>query len=238
MSQVPYLYAGAELELFAKARNWKRYWVSSLPALHGDVLEVGAGAGSNISLLMRPEIRTWRCLEPDQTILERLRERIAADPALSRCQATRGTLAQLAPAERFHAIVYIDVLEHIEDDARELREAAAHLAPGGMLIVLAPAHRWLYTPFDRAIGHCRRYSRTSLAGLTPPGTTLRRLFYLDSAGLLASVANRLFLKQGIPTASQIRFWDGVLVPCSRILDAITFHRIGKSLVAIWELTDR
>jgi len=234
MSQDPYLYPGAELDLFANARNWKRYWVSALPSLHGDVLEVGAGVGSNTSLLMRPEVRNWYCLEPDLGMLSRLRERIAVEPLLARCHAVGGTLSQLPPRQTFDAIVYIDVLEHIHDDAQELREAVTHLAPGGQLIVLAPAHNWLYTAFDRAIGHCRRYSKTSLAGITPPGTTLRDLFYLDSAGLLASAANRLFLKQGRPTASQIRFWDSVLVRCSRILDALTFHTIGKSVVGIWE----
>jgi SAM-dependent methyltransferase len=234
MSHEPYLYPGAELDLFAHARNWKGYWVSSLPALHGDVLEVGAGIASNTSLMMRPEIRNWYCLEPDRGLLDRLRQRIAADPALARCHAVGGTVAEIDPARRFDAIVYIDVLEHIEHDAREMRDAAAHLAPGGVLVVLAPAHNWLYTEFDRAIGHCRRYSKASLARVSPPGTTLRRLFYLDAVGMLASAANRMFLKQSMPNAGQIRFWDRVLVPCSRIVDPITFHTIGKSVVGVWE----
>src|SRR5262245_56851488 len=236
MSQAPYLYPGAELDLFAQARNWKRYWVSSLPALRGDVLEVGAGIASNTSLLINPEVRNWYCLEPDSGLLDRLRERIAADPSLARCHATGGTVAELDRGRRFDAVIYIDVLEHIEDDAGEMREAAARLAPGGLLVVLAPAHGWLYTEFDRAIGHCRRYSKASLARVTPAGTAVRRLFYLDSVGMLASAANRLFLKQRMPNASQIRFWDGVLVPCSRIVDPITFHTIGKSVVGIWERT--
>ena len=234
MSREPYLYPGAELDLFAHARNWKRYWVSSLPVLRGDVLEVGAGIASNTSLLINPAVRNWYCLEPDSGLLDRLRERIAGDPALAKCHAAGGTVAGLDPARRFDAVIYIDVLEHIEHDAQEMRDAAAHLAPGGFLVVLAPAHNSLYTEFDRSIGHYRRYSKTSLAQVTPPGTTLKRLFYLDSVGMLASVANRLFLKQGMPTASQIRFWDGVLVPCSRIVDAITFRTIGKSIVGVWE----
>ena len=45
------------------------------------------------------------------------------------------------PAEaKFDAILYIDVLEHIEDDRAEMARAAARLKPGGALIVLAPAH--------------------------------------------------------------------------------------------------
>ena len=71
--------------------------------------------------------------------------------------AVSGTCAVLnrvrAPAdERFDTILYIDVLEHIDDDLGELARSATHLRPGGHLIVLAPAHQALYSPFDKAIG--------------------------------------------------------------------------------------
>jgi SAM-dependent methyltransferase len=234
MSREPYLYPGDELDLFAHARNWKRYWVSRLPALTGDVLEVGAGIASNTSLLLRPEVRTWCCLEPDRGLLDRLALRISTDPALARCRAREGTVSTLDAAAQFDAILYIDVLEHIEDDREELRQAAAHLRPGGSLIVLAPAHDWLYTEFDRAIGHVRRYSKSSLSRLAPPGTTLRRLFYLDSVGLLASASNRFLLKSAMPAPGQIRLWDRVMVPCSTLIDRLIGYTVGKTVVAVWE----
>ena len=234
MSHEPYLYPGDELDLFAHARNWKRYWVSRLPVLKGDVLEVGAGIASNTSLMLGREVRTWSCLEPDRGLLERLRARIAADPALTRCRALEGTVSMLDASSQFDAILYIDVLEHIDDDREELRQAAAHLRPGGSLIVLAPAHDWLYTEFDRAIGHFRRYSKSSLAGLAPPGTSRRHLFYLDSMGLLASASNRYLLKSAMPSLAQIRFWDRVIVPCSTLLDRLTGYTLGKTVVAVWQ----
>ena len=44
-------YCGSELELFAAARNWKGYWSQQVkPFLRGDILEVGAGIGSNTIL--------------------------------------------------------------------------------------------------------------------------------------------------------------------------------------------
>ncbi len=43
-----FVYQGQELDLFARARNWKAYWRSHVePFLSGDVLEVGAGSGVN-----------------------------------------------------------------------------------------------------------------------------------------------------------------------------------------------
>lgn len=81
-------------------------------------------------------------------------------------QAT--TLAALPRDSRFDTILYIDVLEHIADDRAELVEAARRLNPGGYLVVLSPAHQWLFTAFDAAIGHVRRYTAKSLRGFRLP----------------------------------------------------------------------
>ena len=89
------------------------------------------------------------------------------------CEIRCGTTGDLAPDEMFDTALYIDVLEHIEDDTAEVARVCRHLAPGGHLIVLVPAHQALYTPFDAAIGHFRRYTMRQLlavaAEVRPPG---------------------------------------------------------------------
>jgi hypothetical protein len=100
-------------------------------------------------------------------------------------------------------------------------------------VVLAPAHQGLYSEFDRAIGHFRRYDRRSLVALAPPGLELVELAYLDSVGWLASLANRLLLRRALPTPAQIRVWDGVMVPLSGVLDRVTGGHFGKSVLAVW-----
>ena len=144
-----------------------------------------------------------------------------------------GDLSTLDSSRLFDAILYIDVLEHIEDDSAELRRAAAHLSPGGALIVLSPAHPFLYTPFDQAIGHYRRYTRQSLRAAAPRNLRRDKLIYLDSVGMLASLANRLLLDQSMPTAAQIHIWDTYLVPCSRVMDPLFFGAVGKSVLGVW-----
>ena len=52
-------------------------------------------------------------------------------------------------------------------------------------------------------------------------------------GLAASLANRALLAQSMPTKGQLRFWDTVLVPASRIIDRLVLHSIGKSIIAVW-----
>ena len=227
-------YVGRELDLFAHASNWKRYWSSRIsPLISGDVLEVGAGLGANTPLLYPSRARSWTCLEPDPDLAKRLQSARVGNPQAVDCATIVGTTESLEARAQFDAILYIDVLEHIEHDREELARASNLLRTGGMLIVLSPAHQWLYTPFDAAIGHFRRYNRTSLAGCSPPSCAMEQLVYLDSVGMLASLGNYLFLQQSTPTLRQILFWDRYLVRSSTILDALLFHSLGKSILGVW-----
>jgi SAM-dependent methyltransferase len=229
-----YAYPGGELELFRHAVTWKQYYAGELrPFIGGDVLEVGAGIGATSRFLCEPRHSSWTCLEPDPTLVRRLTDDLAARPLPARAAVRQGTVRTLPGEPSFDTVLYIDVLEHIDDDRAELRESALRLRPGGHVIVLAPAHMSLFSPFDQAIGHLRRYTRGSLVSAGPAGLTLVRAFYLDSLGMVASLGNRLVLRAAHPTETQIRVWDSRLVPLSRVVDRLTGHRLGKTVVAIW-----
>jgi SAM-dependent methyltransferase len=231
---IAYQYEGNELEVFEHATNWKSYFNSHLRRyLKGRVLEVGSGLGGTTRLLCDGQQDEWVCLEPDPQLADGMRRRLEDKPLPMTVAIQVGTLADLPAEDRFDTILYIDVLEHIEDDRQELTRAAAHLKQGGHVVVLSPAHQWLYTAFDRAIGHCRRYSARSLRAVTPPGLHPERIFYLDSVGMLASLANRLLLRSAQPSLRQILFWDRVLVRSSRLVDPLLGYRVGKSVLGIW-----
>ena len=228
-------YVGQELDIFARAKNWKEYWASEIrPCLRGDVLEVGAGIGSSTEVLWNDRLTSWTCLEPDPALAERLRSRFLARPDLAACKVIVGTVEAIRSSGQFDSILYIDVLEHIADDHAELARASCILRNGGRIAVLAPAHQWLYAPFDRTIGHVRRYNKVALSACSPGDCRLERLVYLDSAGMLASLGNRLLLRQAEPTLNQILFWDRFLVPLSRFTDRVTLHEVGKSILGIWK----
>jgi SAM-dependent methyltransferase len=229
-------YVGQELELFAEASGWKQYFASTIePYIHGTVAEVGAGLGSTTRALCRPdEPHPWFCIEPDRAMAARLAYDSKSGTLPSRCKIHVGTLVDMAEAPILDTILYIDVLEHIADDAAELANAAARLNPGGRVIVLSPAWPHLYSAFDLNIGHFRRYTKQTLAALRIEGLQQETSFYLDSAGYLTSLANRLLLKQSMPTPAQIKFWDCVIVPVSRILDPLLFRSVGRSVISVWQ----
>ena len=229
-------YIGDELSLFEHATHWKDYYGGRLkPFLKGRVLEVGAGIGGTTKSLCDGTQANWICLEPDATLADRIADLLAKRELPACCRLHVGTLEDLPATDgQFDAILYIDVIEHIEDDAAELRRAYARLAPGGAILIVVPAHQWLFSPFDKAIGHFRRYSRDMVRRALPAGCHIRQLVYLDSVGLLASAANKLFLKQSYPTLAQIKFWDSTIVPVSRLADRLTGFSLGKSVLAVVE----
>ena len=228
-------YAGSELDLFAAVHNWKTYWSNRIhPYVTGDVLEVGAGIGSNTPYLDSGDNGRWVCLEPDAGLVSQLTTNLVRSGNKRTYETITGTLQDLDSNLRFDTILYIDVLEHIEDDRAELANAASRLEVGGRIIVLSPAHQGLFTPFDAAIGHFRRYNRQMLRRISPSDLPLDRLFYLDSAGLALSGANLLLLRQSMPTTSQLRVWDKFVIPISRVLDRFLFNSVGKSIVGVWQ----
>jgi SAM-dependent methyltransferase len=229
-----YAYCGSELELFAKAVRWKGYLHRQIaPFLGARVLEVGAGIGTTARALCRQPHDRWLLLEPDSSLAEKAAWLCRNGDLPACCTVQVGTTDSLTGTEQFDTVLYIDVLEHIDNDLAEFRRAASLLSPGGNLVVLCPAHQFLFSEFDEHVGHCRRHTRQSYSRLTAEGLRGIRVRYLDSVGMLALLANRTILRQSVPSARQIAFWDNVLVPCSRLVDPVTGYRLGKSILGVW-----
>jgi cyclopropane fatty-acyl-phospholipid synthase-like methyltransferase len=228
-----FAYVGGELDLFAHATHWKAYWSERLRAFVGRrVLDVGAGLGATARVLAASAER-WTCLEPDPELAGRLRGAIGGGELPPHCEVVQRFVHDLVPSDQYDTVLYVDVLEHIEHDREQLERSAALLAPGGHVVVLAPAHNRLFSPFDAAIGHHRRYDKRMLRAISPPGCELVSLRYLDSVGLLLSLGNALVLRRNMPTLANIRFWDRLVVPLSRRIDPLLRFTVGKSILAAW-----
>jgi SAM-dependent methyltransferase len=227
-------YPGAELALFAQARNWKAYVKSQIDEyLIGDVLEIGAGIGGTTIALNDGSARRWLCLEPDQDQVNRLQLLLEKNPRPKPIVVV-GSVAAFAQKPTFDCILYIDVLEHIEDDHLQVQTAAQLVRPGGHIVVLSPAHEWLFSEFDETIGHRRRYNKRSLGRLMPSEWKEIKLKYIDSIGVFLSLGNVIALRQSLPTSSQLELWDRICVPLSRGFDRLLLGSFGKSVLAVWQ----
>jgi SAM-dependent methyltransferase len=121
------------------------------------VLDVGAGSGTFSNLL---SARGFEVTSTDVTeeALEVLRSRVSGP--VVRADATA---LPFGPAS-FDAVVLAEVLEHVEDDAAALSEAARVLRPSGILAVSVPRNPEWFSQSDRWAGHVRRYTREALVG--------------------------------------------------------------------------
>jgi len=95
----------------------------------------------------------------------------ASAPALARlrgcgARAVMGSATSLPFRDAtFELVCALDIVEHVGDDERALRELARVVAPGGVVILSAPLHRARWTAFDDLVGHACRYEPRELLAM-------------------------------------------------------------------------
>lgn len=122
---------------------------------HGAATLVDLGAGSGLlgdwAARRLPDLG-YRWTELSPVLADRLRDRHGA--------ATEIRSGEPLPPGSLVAL--LDVLEHIDDDVAAMRAIAASMSPSSVLVVTVPAVRALFSSWDVALGHHRRYSRRML----------------------------------------------------------------------------
>lgn len=228
-------YVGTELPMFLETKNFHRYYRRLFGKfVKGHVLEVGAGLGALTEQLLTCETERITVCEPDDRLAADLVDRLG-----NQVHVIVGGIGDVPRSlGAFDTILYVDVMEHIEDDESEIAEAVLRLKDDGMLIIGGPAHDWLYASFDAAIGHYRRYNRRMIEKLIGTHVTLelKRFMYFDCVGLILSLGNRWLTRQSAPSFRQLKFWNDFALPLSQRIDSLVNYRIGKSFVAISSLT--
>jgi SAM-dependent methyltransferase len=227
--------AAQDLERLGTAKHFFDWVLGEFdPYLRGRILEVGAGLGTiTRHLLDRYADIALVCLEPAENLFDDLASYAALTP---RVVALRQTLAdyEIRPEERFDAVIYLNVLEHIADDAAELRLATTVLRPGGAILVFGPALEWLYSELDYKAGHYRRYSVRRLRGLAEAvGLEVVSTRYFDVLGVLPYLVVYRLLRQQDITGSTMWAYDRAAVPLSRMIQRLLPDPpLGKNVVLV------
>ncbi|MBW3598068.1 MAG: class I SAM-dependent methyltransferase [Planctomycetes bacterium] len=93
--------------------------------------------------------------------------------------------------EAARAVVMLDVLEHTPDPVEVLRHARDSLAPGGGVLITVPAYPWLYSNWDKRLGHYRRYtSRELLRQAEEAGLEVVRVTHWNAFSLAPAIVLR------------------------------------------------
>jgi SAM-dependent methyltransferase len=219
---------GETLRRMEAAENYNRWlFERARPYLGRSVLDVGAGIGTFVALAAPGRERVVAA-EPDPDFARLLEERFAAHPNV---EVISSSADAVAPDERVESIICFNVLEHIRDDSAALRRFFEVLAPGGCLLLLVPAHAFLFGAVDRAVGHERRYRKPALGALLSLcGFEVEDLRYVNPVGAVGwLVSSRVLRSEDIPTGP-LRAYDR-FVPLIAKLDALHLP-FGLSLWAV------
>jgi len=232
----PSHYDGRELEALSITSRYQR-WIAEqfAPYLSGRIMEVGAGIGTMA--------RHWLEYSSELHLVEPARNLyIALNEALSSSSGVSlycGTLDDVVCGPMKHsghtldAAIMVNVLEHIADDIGTLRLIHDLLKPNGYLLLFVPALPALFGSLDRAFGHQRRYTKSSLKeAVTSAGFDLVRLRYFDVLGVLPWwLVGRVMRSQTIRPA-MAGLYDRYAVPVGRLLEAAIPPPFGKNLVVV------
>lgn len=148
------------------------------------VCDLGAGFGSLTRLLADRECVV--CVDRDEAALGFLARRFADRPEVVLVQADlESSDFGFLRDHEIDTVVSINVLEHLENDARAMRLTARQLPAGGRLVAIVPAHPSLFCDIDRRFNHKRRYSSAGLReAFATAGLTVEACRAVNLPGLL------------------------------------------------------
>ena len=221
-------YPGKELEMFDKAHFWRKYLHLVTKKFIGKkILEVGAGIGSFTKIYMKENIDITLS-EIDNVNYEILKKNFALQKNV---KIENKLIDQFN--ETFDTILYLSVLEHIENDKKEILNALERLEDKGHLIICVPAHNYMYSNFDKEIGHFRRYEMNFFDTLNLENINIKKKKFIDSFGYLLYFLNKLlFSKEVYPSKLKIFIWDKIFIPITYLADFFSFYKLGKNIVCI------
>ena len=233
-------YPGKDLEAMAFAVNYRR-WIMDLlkPFLGRRIVEVGAGTGAFTEMLLETGPDRLTVLEPSPNLYFRL-SKAYSKRALAGIVEVRqadfpGAFLGDGPPQKPDTAVYINVLEHIHDDAAELRTVFAALPEGGRILIFVPALPFLMSRIDGDFGHFRRYTLRDLqTKCVSAGFQIRLARYFDFLGVAPWWIKYCVLKSRRLESGTVRFQDRFIVPISRGIESIVTAPFGKNIIMVGE----
>ena len=220
-------YDGFELDHFDSAINFRKYQISLIKEfINGKFLEVGAGKGGLIPFYNNI-LKDITIIEPEKKLFKILKKKYSKNKIKVKNQTIKDV------KKKYDTIIYYDVLEHIENDLSETKEAIKRLTKNGYLIFSVPAYQSFYSDFDKSVGHFKRYNKQDFVKLEKKtGLKIKKLAYYDSVGFLFLVMNKLFCLKQTNLKNKIYLWN-LLMPVSKLIDFLTFNKFGKSLLCVF-----
>lgn len=215
----------AELDRLRPPQRWRR------------VLDVGCGDG-----LLFDKLGAYAAavegVEPDQALVS---DALRDDGTIH----VRPFDASFRPGRTFGLMLFLDVLEHLDDAEGAVAHAADLMEPGGVVLVTVPAFRHLWTTHDDLNRHVTRYTRQEMVALLSPHFTVEKARYffrwVHPAKLVQRAMEAATKPQPAPPQIPPPPLNATMFAMSRIEEAVLGWSnipVGSSLLAVARKTAR
>lgn len=224
-------YPGTDLESMSYAQNYHKWILKSIAkCVTGNIAEIGAGSGNFSKELLSLNPQKLYSFEPSLNMFPKL------DKTLEKFSNAKASDSYFSVEENLKlnldTILYINVLEHIENDLEELKFSLKALNTQGHLIIFVPALQFLFSDYDKHVGHFRRYHKEDLKTLVQEaGFNIKSIKYFDIAGVLPWYISNTLLKRSL-NPKDVALYDKLVVPIMNKIEPILPLPFGKNLLLI------
>ena len=127
------------------------------------------------------------------------------------------------PVNFCNTVIMLNVLEHIENDTKALREVNKLLNNNGLLILEVPAGKFLYDEYDKHLLHFRRYNMNELikkieeAGFFVENKT-HLGFFIFPFFMLVKLFNKIFKSKNV-ISKQANLSNNIMVKILLLIES-------------------
>ncbi len=217
------------LESMSQAAWYNQWTVKKfLPYIHGDILEVGCGIGNFTNYLVK--LGRVYAIDIKRSYIRETKRLVKDKAEVGFGDIEKGKY--FFKKKEFECIICINVLEHIKKDSGALANLHKLLKSKGFLILLVPAHDFLFGKIDEAIGHFRRYDKQKLkeelGGTGFKVISSRRINMLGAIGWWFS--SKVFSEK-IVSENQIKIFN-LIAPFVLPLEDLKEPMFGTSILLV------
>lgn len=202
--------------------------------LASPLLEIGLGHGAFYEYLPDP-VSKYVGLDIDESLVKHAQKLYPNNQYICADLAS-DVFSKCLNGQQFNSILCLNVLEHIEDHEKALKNMLDALSPSGHLLLFVPAFQALYTDLDRLAGHHRRYKISDLTLLANKcNGKIVEWSYFNFMGGIGWWLNRFITHRSLNDSAvnkQVRFFNKVILPISKLFQPLTKRIFGQSLYVV------
>ena len=201
------------------------------PFLGRKILELGSGIGTISKYLVKKD-KEVTLLDIDKEYTNYLRNRFISNPSVKIVDADILKADKVLTERNFDTVVGINVLEHVNNDVEAIERLKKIITTNGRLVLIVPAHKILFSNFDKRLGHYRRYSKEELQDkLQKGGFFIEKIEFMNVLATIGWFLQFRLLKKKRMSKTTIQFFDK-LIPLIALIEKYVRFPFGLSLLCV------